>query len=91
VTIFLKGLEKIHGYPELIQEESERLGMDRGSGHVHGFVSTEETEERLVVYGVRKHLTGQFNSNKMFSPTARFGFKCFLSPFIHGILRFQRG
>jgi len=58
VTIFLKGLEKIHGCPELIPGWKEKLEMDRGSGHVHGFVSTEETEEQLFVYGVRKHLTG---------------------------------
>jgi hypothetical protein len=65
--------------------------MNSGSGHAKGFVSAKEMEELLVVYGVRKHLTGQLNSNKMVSPTTRFGFKRLSSPFIHGILRFQRG
>jgi hypothetical protein len=91
VTIFLKGLEKIHECPEVIPEGKEKLGMDRGSGHVNGSVSAKGMKERLVVYGVRKHLTGQLVFNKMFSPATRFGFKRLSSPFIHGILRFQRG
>jgi hypothetical protein len=45
-----------------------------------GLFQQKQMKELLVVYGVRKHLTGQFNSNKMFSPAARFGFKRLSSP-----------
>jgi hypothetical protein len=44
VTIFLKGLEKIHECPELIPEGSEKLGMDKGLGYVNGFVSAKTDE-----------------------------------------------